>query len=267
MAALLASLYALYRLRLYQQRRQFNIRMEERVNERTRIARELHDTLLQSFQGVMMKFYALTHILDRPAEARERLEGLLEHGQQAINEGRDAVQGMRSSTVIKNDLARSLDALGERLASEQNSRGPVDFRVVVEGESRDLHPILRDEVYRIASEATCNAFRHSGARRIEVEICYDDRQLRVRVWDNGKGIDPKVLDGGGREGHYGLPGMQERAKLAGGKLTVLSKVDSGTEIELTLPASLAYAKSSAPPLIDFLGRRRHHVAKKRPLRN
>ena len=122
----------------------------------------------------------------------------------------------------------------------------MDFRVVVEGESRDLHPILRDEVYRIASEATRNAFQHSGARRIDVEICYDDRQFRVRVLDNGKGIDPKVLDGGGREGHYGLPGMQERAKLAGGKLKVLSKPDAGTKVELTIPASRAYVKSSAP---------------------
>jgi signal transduction histidine kinase len=106
-----------------------------------------------------------------------------------------------------------------------------------------MHPIVRDEVYRIASEATRNAFRHSGATRIDVKLCYDDRQLRVRVEDNGKGIDPKILDGG-REGHYGLPGMRERAKLAGGKLTVRSKLDSGTEIELTISASLAYAKSS-----------------------
>ena len=161
---------------------------------------------------------------------------------------------MRSSTVIQNDLARALTRLGEGLASERDSQKPVDFRVVVEGESRDLHPILRDEVYRIASEATCNAFRHSGATRIEVEICYDKNQLRVRVQDNGKGIDPKVLDGGGREGHYGLPGMQERAKLAGGKLTIRSRLDSGTEIELTIPASIAYAKSRSPRRSMF-GRR------------
>ena len=146
---------------------------------------------------------------------------------------------MRSSTVIKNDLARTLATVGEGLASEQNSRSPVDFRVVVEGESRDIHPIVRDEVYRIACEATRNAFHHSGASRIEIEICYDHWKLRVRVEDNGKGIDLKVLDSGGCEGHYGLPGMRERAKLAGGKLTVRSKLDFGTEIELTIPASLA----------------------------
>jgi signal transduction histidine kinase len=123
----------------------------------------------------------------------------------------------------------------------------------VEGESRDLHPILRDEVYRIASEATCNAFRHSGAGRIKVEICCDSKHLRVLVEDNGKGIDPQVLDGG-REGHFGLRGMQERAKLAGGKLTVRSKPDSGTEVELTIPASIAYAKSRSPRRSMFVRR-------------
>jgi signal transduction histidine kinase len=245
-ASILILLGWLYRLRLHQQARQFNIRLEGRVAERTRIARELHDTMLQSFQGVMMMFHTLTFILDRPSEARERLKGLLEMGQEAIREGRDAVRGMRSSTDIKNDLARAVAAVGERLAAEQNAQSPVDFHVAVEGESRDLHPILRDEVYRIVSEATCNAFRHSGAGRIAIEICYDKKQLQVRVRDNGKGIDPKVLDGGGREGHYGLPGMQERAKLAGGRLTVRSKVDSGTDVELTIPASIAYAKLSAP---------------------
>jgi len=112
----------------------------------------------------------------------------------------------------------------------------------VEGESRDLHPIVRDEVYRIASEAVRNAFRHSRAAQIEVEIHYDERQFRVRIRDNGKGMDPKVLDTG-REGHYGLRGMHERAKLVGGKLAIWSKVESGTEAELTIPASFAYAKS------------------------
>src|SRR5262249_6084180 len=154
-------------------------------------------------------------------------------------EGRNAVRGMRLSTVTKNDLACALATLGERLAGEQNTQSPVDFRVAVEGEARDLHPILRDEVHSIASEATDNAVRHSGAGKIEVEICYDKKQLRVRVKDNGKGIDPQVLAVGGREGHYGLPGMRERAKLSGGNLIIRSRLDSGTEIELSIPASIA----------------------------
>jgi signal transduction histidine kinase/ligand-binding sensor domain-containing protein len=234
----------LIRLRIRSITHEMQSRLAERLAERERIARDLHDTLLQSFQGLMMKLYTLTYVLDRPAAAREKLEGLLEEGRQAIDEGRDAVRGMRSSTVTQNDLAHALAMVGERLAAEQNAQNPVDFRVTVEGKPRDMHPILRDEVYRVASEATRNAFRHSGATRIAVEICYDHRQLLVRIEDNGKGINPKVLDCGGREGHYGLTGMRERAKLAGGKLTVRSRLDSGTEIELTIPASLVYAKKS-----------------------
>ena len=245
--AFLALLAALYQLRLRQVARQFNMRLEERVGERTRIARDFHDTLLQSFQGVLMKFHAVTYMLmDRP-EAQKTLETAIEQARQAITEGRDAVQGLRSSTVVTNDLARAISVLGEELAaqpsSDQAGQTCPEFRVQVEGTPRDLVPLVRDEVNRIASEALRNAFRHAQARRIEVEIRYDQRRLRLRVQDNGKGIDPKVLSGGGRAGHYGLPGMRERAKLVGGKLAVWSELDSGTEAELTIPASVAYLKS------------------------
>ncbi len=130
--------------------------------------------------------------------------------------------------------------LGEELAAHPTDNHSPAFRVQVEGTPRELAPTLRDEVYRIASEAVRNAFRHSHAARIEVEIRYDPGQLRLRVRDDGKGIDQKVLAGGGRAGHYGLPGMHERAKLVGGKLALWSELDSGTEAELTIPASVAY---------------------------
>jgi signal transduction histidine kinase len=183
-----------------------------------------------------------------------RAGGLLEQGRQAINEGREVVQGLRSSTVIANDLARAFTTLGEELAAKQDSHNPVAFQVDVEGETRDLHPILRDEVYRIGCEAVRNAFQHSGSARIEVRIHYDDRRFLVCIRDNGKGIDPKVLDGGGREGHCGLPGMHERANPAGGRLIVRSKVNSGTEAEIIIPAALAYAKSRSPRRSAFLRR-------------
>ena len=252
--AFLAMIWGIYELRVRQLAAQFNMRLEERVNERTRIARELHDTMLQTFQGLLLKFYSLSVMLaDRP-EAQQNLEGLLERGQQAINEGRNAVQGLRSSTVIANDLARAFTTFGEELTAKQDSHNPVAFQVEVEGETRDLHPILRDEVYRIASEALRNAFQHSGAERIEVGIHYDDRQFWVCIRDNGKGIDPRVLDTGGREGHYGLPGMHERAKLAGGRLVVRSRVSAGTEAEIIIPAARAYAKSRSPRRSAFLRR-------------
>ena len=115
----------------------------------------------------------------------------------------------------------------------------------VEGKSRNLPPLVRDEVYRIAGEALRNTFRHAQAKRIEVKIHYDQRRLRLRVRDDGRGIDPQVLDAGGRGGHHGMPGMQERAALAGGQLAVWSELGSGTEIEVTIPASIAYTKSAS----------------------
>ena len=124
----------------------------------------------------------------------------------------------------------------------------------MEGTQRDLAPSLRDETYRIAIEAVRNAFRHAHASRIEVEIRYGQRQLRLRVRDNGKGIDPKLLRGHGKEGHYGLAGMRERAKAVGGKLAVWSELDSGTEAELSVPASIAYAKSPVARRAMFGGK-------------
>ena len=149
---------------------------------------------------------------------------------------------MRSSVVETNDLALAMRTLGEELAANANS---VAFQVHVEGASRDLHPILRDEVYRITGEGIRNAFRHAEAKQIEVEIHYDDRRLRVRVRrDDGKGIDPKLLSDDDRKGHFGLRGMRERAKLIGGKLLVWSELDAGTEVELSIPAARAYTTAT-----------------------
>jgi len=155
------------------------------------------------------------------------------------------VQGLRSSIVISNNLARAITIFGEGLGDDPSCQGSPDFEVRVEGTSRDLAPLVRDEVYRIVNESLHNAFRHSEAERIEVEIHYERRWLRVRIKDNGKGIDPKILSEGGRPGHHGLPGMKERARLVGGKLAVWSEPGSGTETELTIPASVAYSKPAA----------------------
>jgi signal transduction histidine kinase/ligand-binding sensor domain-containing protein len=244
-AAVAALLAGLYQLRLRYLRQQFNVRMEERVNERTRLARDLHDTLLQSLSGVLLKLHGVTYMLPDKPEAKKTLESVIDQARQAVSEGRDTVYGLRSSTVTTNDLARSISSLGEELATGPTGGNSPFFQVRVEGKTRDLHPIVRDEVNRIASEAVRNAFLHAQAGRIEVEIRYDERQFRLRVRDDGKGIDEKVLDEG-RTGHYGLPGIRERAKLVGGKLAIWSELDSGTEIELTVPASAAYAKSPVP---------------------
>jgi signal transduction histidine kinase/ligand-binding sensor domain-containing protein len=238
----LALLWAAYEFRVRQIHRQFEMTLEARVGERTRIARDLHDTLLQSFHGLLLSFQTVSQLLpERSTEAKEKLDSAIQQAADAITEGRDAVEGLRASTVEGNDLALAVSAFGEELGSDSTNHRPA-FGVAVEGESRDLHPILRDEIYTIAAEALRNAFLHARAKRVEVEIRYDDRQFRLRVRDDGKGIDPAVLSGGS-ERHYGLRGMRERAALIGGKLTVWSEIGTGSEVELRVPASAVYAKA------------------------
>ena len=238
----LVLLWAAYRWRLQQMHHRFEVALEARIGERTRIARELHDTLLQSFHGVLLNLKTLSQVLqERPMEAQRTLDRTIDQAAEAITEGRDAVQGLRDSTVERNDLGRAVNALGEQLAANPANHGSAAFRVIVEGEPRDLHPILRDEIYRIAAEAIRNAFRHAHARQIEVEIRYDSQQFRMRVRDDGKGMAPAVLTEPARSGHYGLPGMRERANAIGGKLVVWSELETGTEVELRIPANAAYA--------------------------
>ena len=239
--AFLAMLWMAYQVRVRHLQRQFALTLEARVGERTRIARALHDTLLQSAHGALLRFQTVSQLLpDRPAEAKERLDNAIDETANFITEARDEVQGLRDSTVQDNDLALAISTLGQELTTDSANHRPA-FRVVVEGEMRNLHPILRDEIYKITAEALRNGFRHSQAREIEVEIRYDNEQFRLRVRDDGKGIDPAILSRQGSEGHYGLPGMRERATLIGGKLVVWSEVDAGTEVELSVPASTAYA--------------------------
>jgi len=238
LAAFFALLWALYRYRLHRLAREYNARLEERVGERTRIARELHDTLLQSFQGLMLRFHVGVDRLPQ-GEAKEALEKALERGDQAIAEGRDAVHDLRSSAVVTNDLAEAVQALGDELASQDSAA----FRLVVEGPPRNLHPILRDEIYRIAREAVRNAFRHAQASRIEAQITYGERALRLGVRDDGRGIERGVAQEG-RAGHYGLPGMRERAKRIGAELNVWSEDGTGTEVELEVPGAIAYGTGS-----------------------
>jgi len=246
-ALFFAMLWGIHELRVRQLAHEFNMGLEQRVAERTRIARELHDTLLQSFQALLPRLQASINMFaSRPDDARRNLEQAADQASQAIAEGRDAIQGMRMSTVEKNDLAVAIRTLGEELASPATKPSSPNFTVVVEGTSRNLHPILRDEVYRLTTEALRNAFRHAAAQNVEVEIRYDENYFRLRVRDDGKGIPSDVLSGDGREGHYGLPGMRERAKLVGGKLAIWTELDGGTEIELNIPGARAYVKSTRP---------------------
>jgi len=190
-----------------------------------------------------MRFQAAHNLLPgRAAEARDVLETALDDAANAITQARDAVQDLRSTCVLTNDLAKAVEALGDELAVQPNAetgQGP-SFSVEVDGAVQHLPPIARDEIYGIAREAVRNAFHHARARRIEVEFRYEPQQLRVRVRDDGIGIDPAVLGHEGRPGHWGMTGMRERAKSVGAHLEVWSQHHAGTEIELTVPASVAY---------------------------
>lgn len=182
----------------------------------------------------------------RPEEAIDALDGALERAEHALAEGRDAIHDLRSSTVVTDQLAQPVTALGQEMshevASQDSAHGSARFHVVVEGPPRDLHPILRDEVYAIVREAVRNAFRHAQAHDIEVEISYGGSLLKLRIRDDGKGIDPEIA-AEGRAGHYGVPGMRERARRIGGRLDVWTATGAGTEIALSIPASIAYGTS------------------------
>ena len=233
----------------HRERQRLEQRMEDRLNERTRIARELHDSLLQGFQGLMFRLQAVRELLPRrPETAAESLDAALQVGDQAIGEGRDAVQNLRSPIIEEGDLATVLGALGAELAVGSEPQATPAYRVIVEGKPRPLNPNVRDDIYRIAREAVRNAYQHANARHIETEVTFGDTNLSVRVRDDGIGVDPTILAGGQRAGHWGLPGMRERSESIGGRLDVWSERNAGTEVELGISAGIAYAQ---PPISTF----------------
>ena len=235
LCAAAAAIFAGFRYRIARAHAAMTQRLEERLGERTRIARELHDTLLQSFQGLMLRLQVVEDLLP-PGKAKEQLEQSLARADQAIAEGRRAVHDLRSSTVAGNDLADALRAA----ADEFRGDGGTAFRLKVEGAERNLHPILRDEVFRIGCEGLRNAFKHARAREVEGEITYGGRLFRLRIRDDGNGIPEEIL-ASGRSGHYGLRGMRERARQSGATLEIWSRSGTGTEIDLRIPASIAYS--------------------------
>jgi len=245
LAVFLALVWAAYQLRIQQLHHQFTIGLEARVKERTRIARELHDTLLQSFQGVTLLFQRARNLLpERAAEAMQTLDRALDGADEAMAEGRDAIHDLRSPASAAKGLAEEITALAEELVAKDGSKDLVQSRVVIEGSAQTLHPDVHIEIYRIAREALRNAFRHSEGRRIETEIAYSDGLFRLRIRDDGKGIDPNVRDRCERTGHWGLRGMRERAERLGGQLKVWSEPGAGTEVELQIPGSIAYEAAS-----------------------
>jgi signal transduction histidine kinase len=192
----------------------------------------------------MFRLQAVRDLLPGQAsEAMQALDIALERGDKAIAEGRDTVSDLREPVMGDSDIAQALTALGKELALQSGNGSVPCVRVLLEGKQRELNPMLRDEIYRIAREALRNAFRHARAQKIEAEITYSDSEFLLHVRDDGGGIDPEVANQGARAGHWGLPGMRERAKSFGGKLEVWSGHGAGTEIELSVPGTIAYGNS------------------------
>jgi signal transduction histidine kinase len=233
--AALALLWTLYQVRLRQFAHEFDVRLQERMSERSRIARDLHDTLLQSTQALILHVQAAVKGLSRSDPARQQIEHALDRADEVLAEGRARVQNLRAAADTQ-DLATAIAATGQDLATTH----PALFRVVVHGTARELHPIMRDEMFLIAREALFNAFHHADASRIEVDITYESRDLRLRVADDGRGIDASVLQAGARSSHWGLPNMQERARKLGGECHVRSRPGAGTEIEIVVSGASAY---------------------------
>jgi PAS domain S-box-containing protein len=209
-------------------------------DERTRIARELHDTLLQSFMGASLQLGVAVDNLPSDSLIKPELDRILQLMEQGIEEGRSTIQGLRSSDPRTLDLVMALSGVQQEFALQSD----IDFRVSVTGRQQPLQPAIRHEIYRIGKEALVNAFCHSRAKRVEFELEYAASELGMRVRDNGCGIDPKALHTG-REGHWGLAGMRERATKIGGLLKISSSATAGTEVQLSIPSGLAFQPSSS----------------------
>jgi signal transduction histidine kinase/ligand-binding sensor domain-containing protein len=233
--AFLMLLGVIYQLRLRQVAGQVRGRMEERLEERERIARDLHDTLLQSVQGLILKFHAVAKQIPSDEPAHDALEKTLDDADEVLAEGRDRLRNLRANSIPFGGLPAAF----ERVAKETPQGADATFKTVVEGRVRELHPMVREECYWIGREAVVNALTHSHGRKVEVEITYDPRQFRLRVRDDGRGIDPEILESG-RSDHWGLQGMRERAQKIGGQLKLWSRPETGTEVELIIPRASAY---------------------------
>lgn len=237
--------WGVYRYRLHRLTYEYSVRLHERVEERTRIARELHDTLLQSFQGIIIQFQAAYNLFVRnPEMAKSTLKDAIVSADAAIAEARESIQGLRAHTNPRCTLEDLLTQAGQELTTNLNAESNCPaFAVTVEGPPRPMSPAVQEEVYRIGRELLANAFRHAHAKHIEAELRYGEEMFRLRIRDDGIGIDRKILVQGARHGHWGLPGIRERAKRIGAQWEIWSEPRAGTEVELRIRAAIAYARS------------------------
>jgi signal transduction histidine kinase len=231
-----ALLCLFFTLRLRRLNARLYTRLNERMAEQERVARELHDALLQSMQGLVMRFQTAAERIPAGDPARQMLEEALTQSDEVLSEGRERALGLRVTGSGATDLSDAYAAVALELKQDY----PADFRLVVNGDARELHPIVRDELYRIGREAISNSFQHADSRKYETEIHYDRSELRLCFRDEGRGVDKQALDASHQSGHWGVSGMQERARKIGAVLEVWSRPGGGTEVVVRVPASIAY---------------------------
>jgi ligand-binding sensor domain-containing protein len=208
-----------------------------RLEERERIARELHDTLLQGFQGLMLRFQSVLKNIPAESPARQMMESALDRADEVLLEGRERVHDLRDAGMTGDGFWGSLTGWGEELAQDC----PTRFSVAIVGTPQPLDPTVCNEIYQIGREALTNAFLHAFADRIEMELIYTRTKVRLIIRDDGTGTDSRTLEEG-RSGHWGLSGMRERSKKIGAHLSISSRAGAGTEIDLSIPAKVAYRR-------------------------
>lgn len=233
--ALLCVLHLIYSINMRLVADRLRTCLKERHSERERIARELHDTLLQGIHGLILHVQAVSESLSADQPARGQLEKALDRADQMLNEGRDRVYDLRN---LQHDSVDLLDVL--RNLEQSMTHQDISYLVVVVGESRVLHPVVGDELYQLAREAVGNAFRHAHATNVRVELDYSPRKFEMRVIDNGCGILPDYLQATKSGARTGLKSMYEHAAKIGGTLNVHSAPGRGSHVQLTLAAPLAY---------------------------
>lgn len=243
-----ALLWCAYLLRVRQIKAGMRNKLEERLAERERIARDLHDTMLQGFQGLIMRFQAVANAIPHEQPARGMIDQTLDSADEVLSEGRDSVRQLRAAAMT--ELPEALKETAERLRRDY----PIEFKMAVEGTPQPLHPVVREEACRIADEALINAFQHGRAKIIELAIAYKPAALVLGVRDDGIGIDSEIFEGGGRQGHFGLVGMRERAQQIGAEFNISSRLGSGTEIQLRVPGGVAYVEASGGGLKKLVSR-------------
>jgi signal transduction histidine kinase/ligand-binding sensor domain-containing protein len=243
------TLWLLYRMRLRRVTAQVQLRLNERIVERERIARELHDTLLQGFQSLVLRFQGAMKRMPENNSDRTTLVNALDRAEDVLAQGRDRVRDLRS----ENQTAGSLATLLSSYADELNATGHISLRTSTIGQPQELHPIVLGNVERIGHETIANAFQHSRASQVTIEIHFERPAFHLTIRDDGIGTNPEVL-AHGRAGHWGMQGMRERAEEIGGRLAISSQPELGTRIDLSIPGTIAYRKAGTSNLSGWIRR-------------